>query len=314
MRTITIDDSMAPQPPCVATIGFFDGVHRGHAFLIGNIVDEARRLGIEATVITFSEHPRKVLHDSYQPRMLTTGEEKQRLFAATGIDCCAVLPFDKDMAAMTAHDFITGVLHDRLNVRVLYIGYDNRFGHNRDEGFDDYVRYGRECGISVRHAGAFTTGGDRPVISSSVIRKLIAGGDVSGAAECLGYPYFMTGMVVPGVRKGRTIGFPTANMRPADADKIVPAPGVYAVRVTLQGETERRRGMMNIGRRPTFDNGAMTMEINIFDFADDIYGRSIDVAFVGKLRDEHRFASAGELARQLIEDRKAAESLLEKEK
>lgn len=314
MRTIIIDAKLPQQEPCVATIGFFDGVHRGHMFLIGNIIDEARRQAVDATVITFSEHPRRVLHAQFQPQMLTTNEEKLRLFARTGIDCCAILPFDRAMAAMSAREFIGEILHKKLNVRILYIGYDNRFGHNREEGFDDYVRYGRECGIDVRHAGAFTlarasTGGD--TVSSSAIRRLLAAGDVSTAAECLGYPYFMTGTVVHGVQEGRKMGFPTANIRPTNPDKIVPATGVYAVEVMLHGETELRRGIMNIGTRPTFGGNEVTMEIHIFGFEGDIYGRELEVSFFDRLRDERMFVSADELARQIEEDKRKAEKLFE---
>lgn len=311
MRTVTVNGGMAPQPPCAATIGFFDGVHRGHTFLIRQVVDSARAEAIEASVITFNDHPRHVLHSDFQPRMLSTNEEKMLLFSKTGIDRCAVLPFDREMAALSARDFMGGVLRDKLNVRILYIGYDNRFGHDRTEGFDDYVRYGKEYGMEVRRAGTYTLNGVN--VSSSYIRSLLTAGEVAMAAQCLGYHYSLKGTVVHGVQQGRMMGFPTANIRPASNEKIVPAQGVYAVKALLQGEATEREAIMNIGVRPTFGSGgAVSMEANIFGFDGDIYGQDIRVAFIQRLRNEHKFTSAQQLARQLADDKARAEHLFGK--
>lgn len=308
METIIVDRSLAPQTPCVATIGFFDGVHRGHAFLIGHVIEEARRRSLQASVITFSDHPRRVLHSDYQPQLLTTNEEKARLLAAAGVQRLAILPFTCEMASLSAKQFMREVLADTLNVRLLYIGYDNRFGHNREEGFADYEAYGREMGIEVRLAPALNDGGAG--ISSSLIRSLVAAGDVSGAASCLGHPYVLSGTVVCGVQIGRRIGYPTANLRPLSADKIVPANGVYAVRALISGETTARPAIMNIGTRPTFDNGDVSIEIHIFGFGEDIYGRTIDVSFVQRLREERRFATPQLLVEQLAADKQLAEKIL----
>lgn len=307
MNTITLTDNISAMRPCVATIGFFDGVHRGHRYLIGRVTDTARRLGLESAVITFDRHPRQVLNSDYRPSMLSTPVEKLALLSATGIDRCVILPFSRDMAALTAREFMQGVLADRLNVSTLITGYDNRFGRDRAEGFDDYVRYGRKTGIEVMSARPFVLNGVN--VSSSVIRSFLSEGEVGMAALCLGYPYMLTGTVVGGEQVGRHIGFPTANMLPDDAAKLVPAPGVYAVRVTLSGHQGTLPAMMNIGTRPTFEGHNVTLETHILGFSGDIYGEQMGVSFVSRLRAERKFRNAGELAAQLKRD---AEETIEK--
>lgn len=316
---ITPAEGMTSVRPCAATIGFFDGVHRGHRHLIRQVKEVAEAEGLESAVITFGIHPREVLHSDYRPRLLSTSGEKLELLSRTGIDNCVVLPFDAAMAAMSARDFMRDVLCRRLGVKVLITGYDNRFGHNRSEGFDDYVAFGREMGIGVRQADAFLLEGVN--VSSSVIRSLLQEGEVEMARRCLGYPYTLSGHVVEGEHVGRGMGFPTANLCPDAAGKLIPAPGVYAVTVALMGGEKgsdgidvcdgtgarQYRGMMNIGTRPTFDGTRQTLETHILDFSGDVYGMPMAVSFVKRLREERRFRSAGELALQLAEDRKQAE-------
>ena len=288
------DAQRAAMPPCVATIGFFDGVHRGHRYLIDGLKARAASVeGMQSTVITFDSHPRLVLHQDYRPRLLNTAAEKVERLSLTGVDNCVVLHFDEKMASLSAREFIQTVLHGRLNVRTLVIGYDNRFGRNRSEGFDDYVRYGRETGIDVVHADAFTLNGVQ--VSSSVVRS---------------YDYRLTGRVVGGYHEGRRMGFPTANIEPADSLKLVPCAGVYAVRVALEGGSRLMDGMMNIGTRPTFDGTGTTLEVNIFGFNGDLYGQTLTVMFVDKLRDERKFPSVKRLMEQLEEDRREAEKRL----
>ena len=309
MKEIYIGNGETATDPCVATIGFFDGVHMGHRYLISQVTEAAHSMSLKAMVITFDEHPRRVLHAAFQPQLLTTNAEKRQLFIATGIDTCAILHFDEATAALTAQQFMANVLRKRLNVRVLIIGYDNRFGHNRSEGFDDYVRYGHDCGIEVRKAEALTLGGVN--VSSSVVRALLKEGSVERAARCLGYNYFMDGKVIHGVRVGRRLGFPTANIEPCDGRKMVPAVGVYAVRVLIDGEPAAHRAIMNIGTRPTFGGSGMSMEVNIFGFEGDIYGRTMRVEFVHRLRAERKFDSADELARHIAADKERAEQLFD---
>lgn len=310
MRTIFTDTDTTAMAPCVATIGFFDGVHRGHRYLIKSVIDCASSgQELESTVITFDRHPRQVLNMEFQPSLLSAFDEKLALLSKTGADNCVVLHFDRDMAAMSAFDFMKNVLRDRLNVKKLIMGYDNRFGHNRAEGFDDYVDYGRELGIEVIRANAFVLNGVN--VSSSVIRTFLSGGEPDMAAMCLGYPYFLSGKVAGGYREGRKLGFPTANIEVSDKHKLIPEKGVYAVKVRIGGGALLLNGMMNIGTRPTFDGQETTMEVNIFDFEDDIYGRSVDVMFYHRLRDERKFSSVKKLAEQLSLDREAAEKALE---
>lgn len=311
MNKIYLDEKTTPGKPLVATIGFFDGVHRGHQFLIKQVCDEAKASGMESAVITFDEHPRKVLHQDYQPRLLSTLEEKLILLSRTGIDNAVVLHFDREMAGLSAHDFMEKVLHDRLNVKKLIIGYDNRFGHNRAEGFDDYVRMGHEMGIEVIQSQAFSLDGVN--VSSSYIRKLIEKGELELANKCLGYPYAIYGKVVSGYQEGRKLGFPTANLDLSGSGQLVPANGVYGVKVRLQDSMQYRRGMMNIGTRPTFNGKNLSIEAYIFDFSGDIYGQTLVAAFIHRIRDEHKFDNAEELAEQMRNDAKIIEEQFDKE-
>ncbi len=273
----------------VATIGMFDGVHRGHQFVLRHVVDEAQRRGLHSMAVTF---------DRQGAPTLTPLADKLRLMAQCGIERTEVLTFDDALKQLTARQFMADVLQARYDVRVLMIGYDNRFGHNRAEGFDDYVRYGRELGMDVLQLPAEGT------VCSSMIRQLLTNGDVAAVAEALGYAYTISGRVAHGEHVGTQMGFPTANLVPDCATQLLPAPGVYAVRVGTHG------GMMNIGTRPTFDGHQQTLEVNIFDFDDDLYGREISVSFVQRLRDEKYFDSPEALIHQLRIDSQQAKHIL----
>ena len=311
MIKITLNEGITDVCPSVATIGFFDGVHRGHRFLINNVVKEAASRGLQSTVVTFDRHPRQVLGSDFQPRLLSTNEEKMLLLSKTGVERCVMLPFSEQMAQMTACDFMKKILRDRLGVQVLIIGYDNRFGHNRSEGFDDYVRYGREMGIEVISAQSFLLHGIN--VSSSVIRSFLQEGEIEMAENCLGYPYFFTGKVVKGFRVGHELGFPTANIEQDNMLKMIPSPGVYAVKVRIEGTVELKHAMMNIGTRPTFNGTQQTLEVHILNFNDDIYGKMISVAFVHKLRNERQFPSKEALSEQLVKDAQMVEEQFEKD-
>lgn len=288
--------------PQVATIGFFDGVHRGHRYLIDQMITVATEAGMESMVITFDRHPRQVLHSDYLPQMLSTFEEKKALLENTPADHIEILTFDEQLAALSAHDFMKEVLRERLNVCKLVIGYDNRFGHNRSEGFEDYVRYGQELGIEVIQAMPLSEP-DKEAISSSYIRACLLVGNVWGANEALGYAYSLTGRVTEGFHEGRKIGFPTANLNTDEIGKLVPASGVYAVHVQLENEQHLRPAMMNIGTRPTYDGHMQTLEVHIFDFNGDIYGQQLRVVFDRRIRNEMKFSSPQELAKQLEKDK-----------
>lgn len=295
----------------VATIGMFDGVHRGHQYLIEQVRDVAEASGRKSMVITFDSHPRQVLHSDYQPRLLSSLDIKLLLLSRQHLDKVEVLHFDEAMAAMSAHDFMRDVLHAQLGVGCLVLGYDNRFGRrNQEETFDDYVAYGREIGMEVIRAKELQ---DEAHISSSHVRRLLSAGDVENANRCLGYHYTIVGKVVGGEQNGRQIGFPTANIDTAEWGLLMPAAGVYAVKVRRKNSMTQMRGMMNIGHRPTFDGTEQTAEVNIFDFREDLYGEVLLVSFVGRVREERKFDSPVMLAEQLAKDREVIEELLKKE-
>lgn len=290
-----------------ATIGFFDGVHRGHQFVISRLCGMAREAGMQSVVITFDRHPRQVVHPDYVPQLITPAKDKLHLLASTGADRVEVLAFDTAMAQLTAREFMQKVLCDRLGVRRLLIGYDNRFGHNRAEGFADYAAYGREMGMEVVENTPVDVDGMR--VSSSLIRQLIASGGVEEARRCLGRPFCMAGRVEHGYQEGRQLGFPTANIAPECREQIVPKTGVYAVRVSVEGGSWLP-AMMNIGTNPTFGRDRVTLEAHIIGFGGDIYGKTVRVEFCQRLRDERRFDSAEQLRRQLVEDRNVAAEIL----
>lgn len=300
MQTIFFDDATKLTEQAVATVGFFDGVHKGHRYLIERLKDVAKAKRHRSMIITFDKHPRQVLRSEYQPMLLSSLDEKLQMLAKTDADYCVVLPFTYDLAQLSAHDFMKRILSEQLSVTTLMIGYDNRFGHQREDGFEQYVGYGKEMGMEVLNADSFISEGN--CVSSSMVRRLIAEGDMEKAGQCLGRPYRLAGKVVHGEAKGRTMGFPTANIEPDFKEKMLPKNGVYAVRASLEDEERRLWGMMNIGSRPTFDGKKTTLEVNLLDFDGTIYGKHVCVDFVKRLRDEQLFPSKEALAAQLKTD------------
>lgn len=293
--------------PQVATIGFFDGVHLGHRYLISQLHPEADE---ESLVVTFDCHPLTILRPDLHPHVLSSPDIKLLLLSYTNVDNVAVLHFDTDMASLSAREFMQQILRDRLNVRRLVLGYDNHFGKREkgcDEGFEDYVAYGRDLGIDVKRAAEWTHDGEK--VSSSVIRRYLQSGDIKLANERLGYEYTIVGKVVRGYQEGRKMGFPTANIDTAEWGQLVPAPGVYAVKVRQKNSMAWRWGMMNIGMRPTFDGHEQTSEIHIIDFSGDIYGETLLVKFISRIREEQRFESHEALAEQLKKDREQVEAM-----
>jgi len=294
--------------PMVATIGFFDGVHAGHRFLIEQVKAEAKRLSLASAVITFPVHPRKVLHKDYQPALLCSYDEKVERLMSTGIDYCISLDFTSEMSMLTANDFMVGILKNKLNVDTLIIGYDHRFGHNREEGFEDYVRYGKEVGMNVLQS---IESDPSEHVSSSRIRRLLGNGDVEKAARLLTYNYTISGRIVEGFKVGRTIGFPTANIKVWEDFKVIPAFGVYAVYVHIEGQ--KYNGMLYIGKRPTLHNGDnISLEVNIFDFDEDLYNKSLTVEFLQFVRADQKFANINELKAQINLDKENVKKLLQK--
>ena len=301
MRVINIDNLAQRPAPCVATIGFFDGVHLGHRFLIRHVVEEAAADGIASTLITFDCHPRQVLQKGYAPKLINTPKEKLRLLALTGADNCMVLNFDLKLSQMPAYAFMKTVLKERLNVRKLFIGYDHRFGHGRSENFADYVRYGKELGITVLQSPAFAPEGLH--FSSTAVRSAIEKGNFGLANRLLGHPYTLSGRVVKGFQEGRKMGFPTANLSMESRTLLLPANGVYAVKAHLQGHETPFQGMLNIGNRPTFGGESTSAEANIFGFNGNLYGQEVRLDVHQRIREEVRFNSPEALAAQLQRDK-----------
>lgn len=313
MKFITLTDPL-PYQACVATIGFFDGVHRGHRFLIRQLTRYAVGHDLASLLVTFRTHPRQVMQAAYQPQLLTTYDEKCGQLATTGADYCLTLDFTTALAALSARRFMAEILKEKLSVKVLVIGYDHRFGHDRSEGFAEYVEYGRELGMEVVRADAFAM--SEVNVSSSMVRACLAEGEVGMAARCLTRPYEITGRVVHGFHVGHELGFPTANIQVEDSQKLIPKNGVYAVWVKGKtgGEEHVWGGMLNIGLRPTMENGEnRTIEVHLLDFAGDLYGCRLTLSFVRRLRDERKFRNKGELVHQLREDEAMVRMILNKE-
>ena len=287
--------------PSVATIGFFDGVHLGHRHLINQVKMAASLNGWYSSIITFPTHPRQVIQSDYQPLLLSSPEEKVELLGTTGIDNCILLPFTRELSQLTAREFMQ-LLYENYKVRMLVIGYDHRFGHNRAETFEDYCRYGQELGIHIMQATAYTQELDK--VSSSAIRRALQAGEISTATKYLGYNYFMQGTIVGGYQVGRKIGFPTANLQVDFPNKLIPSTGVYAVRVSVNGQNYK--GMLNIGHRPTINNGTdLSIEVHILNFEGDIYHQPMRIEFIEFLRPEAKFQSVDELVLQIQKDKEA---------
>ncbi|MDD2475913.1 MAG: bifunctional riboflavin kinase/FAD synthetase [Dysgonamonadaceae bacterium] len=284
----------------VATLGFFDGVHLGHRHLIKQVVSEAKRIGQESAVITFPIHPRKVLDKDYQPPLLCGLDEKVTQLATTEIDNCIMLDFTRDISQLSAKDFIQQILKDKIGIKTLFVGYDHRFGKNREEEFEDYCKYGAEVGINMIKATAFQFG--KETVSSSQIRYLLAQGDISLANTFLSYNYTITGKIVEGYQVGRRIGFPTANIKIWERYKVIPTDGVYAVRVHI--ENSIHEGMLYIGNRPTLhDDYQTSVEVNIFDFDEDLYNKTLTVEFVSFVRPDIKFNGVEPLIAQINKDK-----------
>ena len=299
-------------PECAATIGVFDGVHAGHQLVIRQMKEYAAEHHYKSMVITFDKMPQQLFVPGFQAQLITTLEEKVKLLEGLGIDYLVVLPFTMEIAQLTAREFMEQILQYRLNVKLLCLGYDNRFGRGRTESFDDYVAFGKELGIEVRKAKSLLVAGIDDPVSSSLIRRFIGEqGKVYECASMLTRYYKLTGHVVTGEHIGTGLGYPTANVMPDNPEKLIPANGVYAVWVSIEGG-EPMKGMMNIGNRPTFKGQQRTLEVNILDYKGDLYGKSLDVTFLCYVRNEMYFVSTEELVKQLADDEKYTRELFEK--
>lgn len=298
-----------PDDEKVATIGFFDGVHRGHMDLIGQLCRLAAAEHRSSLLITFKNHPRTVLQTGFVPELLTTPAEKRRLLSASGADGCLEMTFTPELSRLSARDFMETWLRRKLNVKTLLVGYDHHFGHDAAGTFEDYRAMGYETGLNVVRAREFRPDGMH--ISSSQIRLALKAGDVGQAAQMLGRPYGFEGKVVHGEHVGHRLGYPTANFDVDAIGKMLPRDGSYVVIAERNGQT--LCGMLYIGHRPTFGSGLKrTAEVYLLHFHEEIYGETLRVEFLSKLRGEQHFESADDLRRQLAQDCAMTENVWQK--
>lgn len=305
MRTIYDAAGQVDGRKLAATVGFFDGVHAGHRSLIAQLRQVAAERGLAPAVFTFPVHPRRVLQADYRPQLLDAFEEKLARIGETGVDYCAVLDFTPALARLTAREFIERLAAE-WGVSTLVVGYDHRFGHDRAEGFEEYVAHGRAVGMEVVRGVPYLLE-DGTAVSSSRIRALLTECQVEEAARMLTVPYRLRGHVVGGQRIGRTMGFPTANLSVDEPLKVLPGDGVYAVRVRLHGMAYR--GMLSIGNRPTIGDQPTAVEVHLLGFSGDVYGETIEVEFIRHLRSNRRFDSLDALREQLERDRETVVGL-----
>ena len=295
----------------VVTIGTFDGVHLGHQKVILRLNEIAKKHNGESVIFTFYPHPRLVTSpNETNLRLLTTLDEKIKLFEKFGIKHLVTYPFNKAFANLTYAEFVEQILVDKMKTNCLVVGYDHKFGKNREGGFEYLKKCAMQFNFEIERLDALLV--ETENVSSTKIRELLEKGDIKLANHYLGYDFTLQGKVITGKQLGRKLGFPTANIEAEDKYKIIPGYGVYAVKVVFNNV--EYKGMLNIGTRPTFNKNAdnRSIEVNIFDFSDNIYGQEIKLVFIDKIRDEQKFDGVEMLAKQLIKDKKMALKILAK--
>ncbi|MFV8334363.1 bifunctional riboflavin kinase/FAD synthetase [Flavobacterium sp. GSP14] len=290
----------------ILTLGTFDGVHIGHKKILKKITKNTENQKYESLVLTFFPHPRMVLQDHSDIKLLNTIDEKIDLLEQIGIENLVIHPFDEAFSRLTAEEFVRNILVDRLRIQKIIIGHDHRFGRNRTANIDDLIGYGKEYGFAVEQISVQEI--NDISVSSTKIRNALTAGDMDLANDYLGYDYFLTGNIIQGKQLGRTIDFPTANLEIAEDYKLIPQNGVYIVKSTINEQIVF--GMMNIGFNPTVKGETQTIEIHYFDFNADLYNQKISVSVLHRLRSEQKFDSITLLKAQLQKDKKAALSYL----
>ena len=294
----------------VVTLGIFDGVHLAHQSIIRRLNETARELSGESAIVTLWPHPRIVLnHNRDQIGLLNTLDEKIEQFQKTGVQNLIVIPFDEKLASMDFDQFLKDILIKKIGIIHMVVGYNHHFGRNREGNFDKLLSLSTQLGFGLSRQDPVIIDDNR--ISSSLIRRLIMEGELETANRYLGYIYHFTGIVVGGDMRGRDIGFPTANIKITDANKLIPPKGVYAVYIELNGI--RYKGMMNIGCRPTFNDDCAldTLEVNLFDFSGDLYNKTLRIICIKKVRDEKKFETAAELTQQILHDKQLINKILD---
>mgnify|MGYP001144646876 CR=1 FL=1 len=302
-----ISDFKATKP-VVLTQGTFDGVHFGHKKILRKVVKQAKEMGGESILLTFYPHPRLVLYpDDNTLKMLSTIEEKVKKVEELGLDYLIILPFTKELSRLRADEFVRDILVEKLSISQLVIGYDHRFGRNREGGIEEMLNFANVFGFEIEEIPAQDI--KESTVSSTKIRKALLKGDVGLANQYLEENYKVTGKVEQGAQRGTSIGYPTANLRVTSSYKLIPLNGVYAVWVYV--DEKRYGGMLNIGHNPTFDDKDWSIEVHILDFEKNIYHKEITIEFIDRVRDEQEFKSIEELKKQLKEDEKRIRDVLQ---
>ena len=292
----------------IVTIGTFDGVHIGHQKIIEKLIQETKKADCESLILTFFPHPRMVLNGSSSIKLLNTINEKSILLEKMGLDNLVVHPFDKKFSNLSAEEFVKTILVDSFNLKKIIIGYDHRFGNNRAANIDDLISFGKKYDFEVEQISAQEI--DSVSVSSTKIRDAITDGNMIVANEFLGYEYILSGKIITGKQLGRTIGFPTANIKIEENYKLIPKNGVYIVKSHLQEKTVF--GIMNIGLNPTVNGEDLSIEVHFLDFDADLYNKNITVSVIARIRDEQKFTSIDLLKAQIQEDKNYAISFIKK--
>ncbi|MDZ7715042.1 MAG: bifunctional riboflavin kinase/FAD synthetase [Balneolaceae bacterium] len=308
MAQLVYLEDVTYDPNSVVTVGTFDGVHAGHRVLIDTVLQKAEKRNARSVIVTFDPHPREIIDPGDDGiKLLTSLPERCEILEELGVNLMVVIPFDRDFSLLSSEEFIRDIIYDKIGVSEFVIGYDHHFGKDREGGIDTVKEIGEDLGFEVYVVSKQEVGAQ--TVSSTAVRKAISEkGDVEQAAEFLQRPYRLNGVVVHGDKRGKKIGFPTANIRPQDHRKIIPKKGVYAVRVRF--EENWYGGMMNIGHRPTFEGEEEVLEVHLFKFDSDIYGKEVQVRFLSRIRDEQKFEGIEQLKAQLKNDKEMALRIL----
>jgi len=292
----------------IVTIGTFDGVHIGHQKIIEKLIQGTENSDYESLILTFFPHPRMVLHEASSIKLLNTINEKSGFLKKMGLDNLVIHPFDKEFSNLSAEEFVKTILVDSFNIQKIIIGYDHQFGKNRAANIDDLIAFGDKYGFEVEQISAQEV--DSVSVSSTKIRDAIANGTMAVANEFLGYNYILSGKIIKGKQLGRTIGFPTANIKIKENYKLIPKNGVYIVKSIIQEKTVF--GIMNIGLNPTVNGEDLSIEVHFLDFDIAIYNTEITVSVIDRIRDEQKFSSIDLLKAQIQKDKNYAISYIEK--
>lgn len=306
MVTVQSISNYDKKHPTAITIGTFDGVHIGHRKILERLINDAKKNGLRSTVLTFFPHPRMVLQKDTEIKLLNTVQEKIKILEHIGLDYLIIHPFTLEFSRLSSTEFVRDILVNELKAKKIIIGYDHRFGRNRNANIQDLIAFGNTLNFEVEEIAAQEI--DDVSVSSTKIRNAIMDGDMQTANEYLGYKYMLTGDVKKGKGLGRQLNFPTANLFIKEKYKLIPKNGVYVVRSILNDKLFY--GMMNIGFNPTVDGTSKSIEIHFFDFKSDIYGENIQVDILERIRDEHKFNSLEELKAQLLKDKETSIAII----